>query len=246
MLLAAYEHRERFYHVWDCATRRDAEQALAGKGQEPRWPGVFIRGDASPDVLRHHQAQEEGPDCVGLSVLQEKHGLRAAGFRRRTQLWGRSINHLRLNKLPKLVQPKIKANLLKNWIAETHEAAHQAFDRTLKRFGAKSPQAMILSWQRYSNCSRPTRNAGAGPSIFRSWSWLSATSSSRRASRLPINQTRMWPDGHPPGLTMTPCWPATCMWGDLSDRTQLENSEELGTLPSRLAEAIDCTQTNFL
>ena len=28
-LLAAYEHKERFYHIWDCASRRDAEQALA-------------------------------------------------------------------------------------------------------------------------------------------------------------------------------------------------------------------------
>lgn len=28
-LLAAYEHKERFYHIWDCTTRRDAEKALA-------------------------------------------------------------------------------------------------------------------------------------------------------------------------------------------------------------------------
>lgn len=28
-LLAAYEHKERFYHIWDCTNRRGAEQALA-------------------------------------------------------------------------------------------------------------------------------------------------------------------------------------------------------------------------
>jgi len=42
-LLAAYEHKERFYHIWDCATRRDAEQALAAwiddipQGQKEVW-----------------------------------------------------------------------------------------------------------------------------------------------------------------------------------------------------------------
>lgn len=44
-----------------------------------------------------------------------------------------------LNKLPKSVQPKVKADLHEIWMAETREAAHQAFDRTLKRFGAKYP-----------------------------------------------------------------------------------------------------------
>ncbi|MDN3558274.1 IS256 family transposase, partial [Halomonas maura] len=47
-----------------------------------------------------------------------------------------------LNKLPKSVQPKVKADLHEIWMAETREAAHRAFDRTLKRFGAKYPQAM--------------------------------------------------------------------------------------------------------
>ena len=47
-----------------------------------------------------------------------------------------------LNKLPKSVQPKVKADLHEIWMAETREAAHQAFDRTLKRFGAQYPQAM--------------------------------------------------------------------------------------------------------
>ncbi|MBB3189834.1 IS256 family transposase [Halomonas cerina] len=47
-----------------------------------------------------------------------------------------------LNKLPKSVQLKVKADLHEIWLAETREAAHQAFDRTLKRFGAKYPQAM--------------------------------------------------------------------------------------------------------
>ncbi|MBZ9557336.1 ISL3 family transposase [Halomonas coralii] len=42
-LLAAYEHKERFYHIWDCATRLDAEKALAAwiddipRGQKEVW-----------------------------------------------------------------------------------------------------------------------------------------------------------------------------------------------------------------
>jgi transposase-like protein len=47
-----------------------------------------------------------------------------------------------LNKLPKSVQPKVKADLHEIWMAETREDAHKAFDRTLKRFQAKYPQAM--------------------------------------------------------------------------------------------------------
>ena len=47
-----------------------------------------------------------------------------------------------LNKLPKSVQPKVKADLHEIWMAETRDAAHKAFDRTVKRFEAKYPRAM--------------------------------------------------------------------------------------------------------
>lgn len=47
-----------------------------------------------------------------------------------------------LNKLPKSIQPKVKTELHEIWMAETREDAHRAFDRTLKRFEAKYPQAM--------------------------------------------------------------------------------------------------------
>ncbi|GAB2731509.1 MULTISPECIES: IS256 family transposase [Halomonas] len=47
-----------------------------------------------------------------------------------------------LNKLPKSVQPKVKAELHDIWMAETRDEAHKAFDRTLKRFEAKYPKAM--------------------------------------------------------------------------------------------------------
>jgi len=46
------------------------------------------------------------------------------------------------NKLPKSVQPKVKAGLHDIWMAETRDEAHKAFDRTLKRFEAKYPKAM--------------------------------------------------------------------------------------------------------
>jgi transposase-like protein len=47
-----------------------------------------------------------------------------------------------LNKLPKSVQPKVKADLHDIWMAETRDEAHKAFDRTLRRFEAKYPKAM--------------------------------------------------------------------------------------------------------
>lgn len=47
-----------------------------------------------------------------------------------------------LNKLPKSVQPKVKADLHDIWMAETRDQAHEAFDRTLRRFEAKYPKAM--------------------------------------------------------------------------------------------------------
>ncbi|MDM7482882.1 MAG: IS256 family transposase [Halomonas sp.] len=47
-----------------------------------------------------------------------------------------------LNKLPKSVQPKVKADLHDIWMAETRFDAYKAFDRTLKRFEAKYPKAM--------------------------------------------------------------------------------------------------------
>lgn len=47
-----------------------------------------------------------------------------------------------LNKLPKSIQPKAKADLHEIWMAETRENAHKAFDKTLSRFAAKYPKAM--------------------------------------------------------------------------------------------------------
>ena len=47
-----------------------------------------------------------------------------------------------LNKLPKALQPKVKAALHEIWMAATLNAAHKAFDNTLELFGAKYPKAM--------------------------------------------------------------------------------------------------------
>lgn len=45
-----------------------------------------------------------------------------------------------LNKLPRSVQPKVKADLQEIWMAETRSEAHKAFDRTVKRFEAGIPE----------------------------------------------------------------------------------------------------------
>ncbi|HGF0936977.1 TPA: IS256 family transposase [Legionella pneumophila] len=47
-----------------------------------------------------------------------------------------------LNKLPKSVQPKVKAALQDIWMAETRSDAYKAFDNALERFGAKYTRAM--------------------------------------------------------------------------------------------------------
>jgi transposase-like protein len=47
-----------------------------------------------------------------------------------------------LNKLPKAMQPKVKAALHEIWMAPTREDAERAFDRTVARFEAKYPKAI--------------------------------------------------------------------------------------------------------
>lgn len=47
-----------------------------------------------------------------------------------------------LNKLPKAVQPKMKAALHEIWMAESQVDANKAFDNAIERFEAKYPRAM--------------------------------------------------------------------------------------------------------
>lgn len=46
-----------------------------------------------------------------------------------------------LNKMPKSVQPRAKADLHEIWMAETREQANQAFDKFLAKYGAKYEEA---------------------------------------------------------------------------------------------------------
>jgi len=46
-----------------------------------------------------------------------------------------------LNKMPKSVQPKAKANIHEIWMAETRQAANEAFDTFLEKYEAKYPAA---------------------------------------------------------------------------------------------------------
>jgi putative transposase len=47
-----------------------------------------------------------------------------------------------LNKLPKSMQPKVKASLHEIWMASTREEAYKAFDNTVALYVAKYPKAM--------------------------------------------------------------------------------------------------------
>jgi putative transposase len=46
-----------------------------------------------------------------------------------------------LNKLPKSVQPKAKANLKDIWLAESRKDAEKAYDRFFARYGGKYDEA---------------------------------------------------------------------------------------------------------
>jgi transposase-like protein len=69
-----------------------------------------------------------------------------------------------LNKLPKSMQPKVKAELHEIWMAATREDAERALDRTLKRFQAKYPQAM--------DCLRKDRDALLAFSAYPAEHWV--------------------------------------------------------------------------
>jgi transposase-like protein len=47
-----------------------------------------------------------------------------------------------LNKLPKSMQPKVKASLQEIWMASTRDEAYKAFDKTIKLYSAKYPKAV--------------------------------------------------------------------------------------------------------
>lgn len=47
-----------------------------------------------------------------------------------------------LNKLPKSIQPKVKASLHEIWMASTREDAYKAFDNTIALYNAKYPKAI--------------------------------------------------------------------------------------------------------
>lgn len=47
-----------------------------------------------------------------------------------------------LDKMPKSVQPRAKADLHEIWMAETRQEAYQAFDRFAAKYGAKYPRAV--------------------------------------------------------------------------------------------------------
>ncbi len=110
-LLAAYEHKERFYHIWDCASRRDAEQALAAWIDDIPVTNAFTESinrlakDKNRDgrgysfeVMRArmlYQAQEEGAADQGIPLPgQGHHDLRHGSTRAREELRCRSINLL--------------------------------------------------------------------------------------------------------------------------------------------------------
>lgn len=59
---------------------------------------------------------------------------------REQRCWFHKMGNV-LNKMPKSVQPKAKADLHEIWMAETREQAHRAFDAFLKKYGPKYPGA---------------------------------------------------------------------------------------------------------
>ena len=83
-----------------------------------------------------------------------------------------------LNKVPKSVQPKMKAALHEIWMAETREGAYKAFDSCVRRFEAKYQKAM-------ESPRTATRRVPWGVTRRRSMVRAMETSSRRRPASTP-------------------------------------------------------------
>jgi transposase-like protein len=60
-----------------------------------------------------------------------------------------------LNKLPKSMQPKVKASLQEIWMASTRDEAYKAFDKTIKLYSAKYPKAVECLLKAYQSLRAP-------------------------------------------------------------------------------------------
>ncbi len=78
-----------------------------------------------------------GDGALGFWVALEK----AYPQTRHQRCWVHKTANV-LNKLPKAMQPKVKADLQDIWMAPTRNAAGDAFDRALARYQTKYPKAM--------------------------------------------------------------------------------------------------------
>jgi transposase-like protein len=84
--------------------------------------------------------------CLLVIIGVTEHGKKELvavedGYRESSDSWVHKTANV-LSKLPKAVQPKIKAALHDIWMAETRSDAYKAFDNALERFGAKYTKAM--------------------------------------------------------------------------------------------------------
>lgn len=107
--------------------------------------GYRESSDSWLELFRDLQARglHNGPDlAIGDGAMGFWKALSTAFPKSRQQrCWVHKTANV-LNKLPKIMQPKVKADLHEIWMAETQEDAHKAFSKTLSRFEAKYPKAM--------------------------------------------------------------------------------------------------------
>lgn len=107
--------------------------------------GYRESSDSWLELFRDLQARglHNGPDlAIGDGAMGFWKALSTAFPKSRHQrCWVHKTANV-LNKLPKSIQPKAKADLHEIWMAETREDAHKAFNKTLSRFEAKYPKAM--------------------------------------------------------------------------------------------------------
>ena len=92
------------------------------------------------------------------------------GATRQQRCWVHKAMNV-LNKLPKSVQPKAKADLKEIWMAESRKDAEKAFDRFRAKYEAKYDKAASMSGLSAAHCSCPAASA-----TWRCSTWASTAS----------------------------------------------------------------------
>ena len=146
----------------DDANRRQCLLVLMGatsggeEGADRRQPTVTARvsrvGRSCSSICNNEACRR--PPCWPSVMGHSASGLlceRSLATTREQRCWVHKTANV-LNKMPKSVQAKAKADLHEIWQAETRKEANQAFDHFLEKYRAKYDAACECLWRRIATC----------------------------------------------------------------------------------------------